>query len=242
MSRKGKRSGKGKKETKPRKDESAPPENETTDTPEGASADQPDETLADAPAEDVKLDPLEEQVQDLTDRLQRKTAEFANYQKRIQKEMDETRKYAIKPLALDLLQVLDSFERALDSSAEESAERPQVEDEFAKGFKMIYGLLKGALTSHGIVLIEAKDRPFDPNSHDAVMEEENPDLPDRTVIDELVKGYMLHERLLRPSRVRVSRTPKEPSTEEKAADEKLSEDADEKLSEDADEGQSEDKD
>ncbi len=204
MGRKGKKSGKGKKDKKPREEESV----------------LKDETPVDAPAEEKELDPLEEQVKDLTDRLQRKTAEFANYQKRIQKEMDETRKYAIKPLALDLLQVLDSFERALDS------EQPRVEDDFVKGFKMIYDLLKGSLTSHGIALIEAKDEPFDPNRHDAVMEEENPDLPDKTVIDELVKGYMLHERLLRPSRVRVSRTPKEPSAEEAAADEEPGEDKD----------------
>jgi len=211
MSRKGKKRGKGKKHKAPSGDASAP-RDESSETPAGAAQGDTgtsSEKSSEKSSEEKKLNPLEEQIEELTDRLQRKTAEFANYQKRIQKEMDDTRKYAIKPLALDLLQVVDSFERALDSSMGDSPEQARVEDEFVKGFQMIYDLLKGALTSHGIAMIEAKDELFDPNRHDAVMEEENPDLPDKTVIDELVKGYMLHERLLRPARVRVSRVPKE---------------------------------
>ncbi len=219
MTRKGKNSRKGKKNKNSRREETEPL-NEKTDAQKEPSAEAPDgEAAPEAPAETEELEPLEEQVKELTDRLQRKTAEFANYQKRIQKEMDETRRYAIKPLALDLLQVLDSLERALITSADDQSENQQGMEEFTKGFKMIYDQLMGALTSHGIVSIEAKNEPFDPNCHDAVMEEENPDLPDRTVIDELVKGYMLHERLLRPSRVRVSRIPKEQDADEAAADE-----------------------
>lgn len=159
---------------------------------------------------------LEEQIRSLTDRLQRKTAEFDNYQKRAHKERDETRKYAVKPLALDLLGVLDSFERALgagfagEAAQDAAAQGPEAgsaTSEFLAGFEMIREQFLNVLSTHGIVPIEALHEAFDPNLHDAVMEEENADFPDRTVIDELVKGFMLHDRLLRPARVRVSRQP-----------------------------------
>jgi molecular chaperone GrpE len=158
---------------------------------------------------------LEEQVLSLTDRLQRKTAEFDNYQKRAQKERDETRKYATKPLALDLLGVLDSFERALGAAGDADSDA----SEFLAGFQMIREQFLNVLSTHAIVPIEALHEPFDPNIHDAVMEEEDPDFPDRTVIDELVKGFMLHDRLLRAAQVRVSRQPAEEKADEPAGNE-----------------------
>ena len=164
--------------------------------------------------EENRISELEEQAAELTDRLQRKTAEFANYQKRIRKEMDETRKYAAGPMALELLTVLDSFDRALDSVDEGKEDWDDGKKEFLQGLILIQEQFRTALANHSIVPIEALGAPFDPNSHDAIMEEENPDLPDRTVMDELVKGYVLHDRLLRPARVRVARTPKAVPAEE----------------------------
>ena len=151
-------------------------------------------------------------MKDLTDRLQRKTAEFANYQKRIQKEMDDARRFAAKPLALELLSVIDSFERALGTQNAD-AENSGGTESIIQGLRLIHDQLLTTLANHGIVPIIALNEIFDPNLHDAIMEEENPDLPDKTVIDELVKGYMLHDRLLRPARVRVSRIPR-PAEEE----------------------------
>ncbi len=147
------------------------------------------------------------QIDELTDKLQRKTAEFLNYQKRMQREMEDVRRFAVKPLAFDLLTVADSFERALESAEGDEAGGNQ--DGFLEGFRMIFTQMTTAMEKSGVKPIEALNQPFDPNLHEAIMEEENPELPDRTVIDELIKGYMLHDRLLRPTTVRVSRNPGE---------------------------------
>ena len=121
-------------------------------------------------AAEQKIAELEEQVRDLTERLQRKTAEFANYQKRIRKEMDDTRKYAVGPLALELLSVLDSFDRAIGSvgtePAGEGGDHPPASPnagDLLHGLEMIHSQLKAALAAHGIVPIEALNEPFDPN-------------------------------------------------------------------------------
>ncbi len=150
----------------------------------------------------------EDRIEEYKDRLQRKTAEFSNYQKRIQKEISEIQRYSIKPLALELLSVLDDFERALDAVSD-------LENDFVKGFRMIREGLQAALSNHGVEPIEAQEKPFDPNLHDAIMEKDNPDLPDKTVLEEFKKGYMLYDRLLRPATVSVSRIPNEPEAQTK---------------------------
>jgi molecular chaperone GrpE len=196
---------------------------------EGGAPNLPDEAAR-------RIDELDGQVKELTDRLQRKAAEFANYQKRIQKEMDDARRFAAKPLALELLSVIDSFERALGSQNAD-AENSGGTESILQGMRLIHEQLLSALANHGIVPIDALNEIFDPNLHDAIMEEENSDLPDKTVIDELVKGYTLHERLLRPARVRVSRTPRpeevestEPDDEHEADGNSPGRDEDEKES------------
>jgi len=213
----------GRKKRREGHKDSSPPEareSEASETGESGPLDAGEKTkkkIAAGRAAEQKIAELEEQVRDLTERLQRKTAEFANYQKRVRKEMEDTRKYAVGPLALELLSVLDSFDRALGSvestPPQEGADPsgPAAGGDVLKGLEMIHSQLKAALAGQGIVSIEALNERFDPNRHDAVMEEENPDLPDRTVMDELVKGYMLHDRLLRPARVRVSRAPRKES-------------------------------
>lgn len=176
-----------------------------------------------APAPETESPDLEQQVEELKDKLQRKTAEFINFQKRMRREMEEVRRFAAKPLAFDLLTVADSFERALLADDEGNEKN---RDGFIEGFRMIFTQMISAMEKSGIKPIEALDQPFDPNRHEAIMEEENSELPDRTVIDELVKGYMLHDRLLRPTTVRVSRQPGE-STEEEELNEEPTEENDE---------------
>lgn len=135
------------------------------------------------------------------DRLQRTTAEFSNYQKRVQREVEETRKYAAGPVALDLLGVLDNLRRALEAA------EGKLDNGFLEGFRMIETQFLDVLQKHHITPVEAVNQPFDPNYHDAMMEVVDPSLPDKTVVEELEKGYLLHDRLLRPTRVRVSRQP-----------------------------------
>ena len=92
----------------------------------------------------------------------------------------------------------------------------KLDDGFIDGFRMIEQQLLDVLKRHGVNPIEATLKPFDPNIHDALLEVEDDSLPDKTVVDELEKGYMLHDRLLRPTRVRVSRQPSNASTEHAA--------------------------
>jgi molecular chaperone GrpE len=143
------------------------------------------------------------------DRLQRTSADFANYQKRMQREVEETRKYAAGPVALDLLGVIDNIHRAIEAAS------GRMDEGFLDGFKMIEEQLMDTLKKQGVAPIEALEQPFDPNFHEALMEIEDETRPDKTVVEELEKGYMIHDRLLRPARVRVSR---DSSREDKKAD------------------------
>ncbi|MHC4941481.1 MAG: nucleotide exchange factor GrpE [Planctomycetota bacterium] len=162
---------------------------------------------------------LEAERDEFRDRLQRTAADFSNYQKRAQRELDETRKFAASGLALDMIGVVDNFQRALEAAV------GKMEEDFIKGFQMIEEQLLGMLEKHGIKPIEALGQPFDPNFHDALLEVEDPSLPDKTVKDELERGYMIHDRLLRPTKVRVSRIPVS-KAEAKAEDESRNDAAD----------------
>ena len=142
---------------------------------------------------------LEAERDSYKERLQRVTADFHNYQKRVRREMEETRKYAAGPVILDLLGVLDDLQRAV------AAAEGEVDDRFLHGFRMIADRFAEVLAKHGVTPVEAEGRPFDPNLHDALMEVEDPERPDMTVVEEFVRGYRLHDRLLRPARVKVSR-------------------------------------
>lgn len=148
------------------------------------------------------------EIEDFRERLQRTAADFANYQKRAQRETADVKKYAASPLALDLLGILDDFQRALAAAA------GKLDADFLHGFMMIEAQLRETLQKHGVKPIEALNEPFDPNVHDALMEVEDDELPDKTVKDEIQKGYMIHDRLLRPTRVRVSRRPAPPKADE----------------------------
>ena len=166
------------------------------------------ETLREGTADSGEIRDSDE----IRDRLKRVTADFANFQKRSRKEQDETRKYAAGPLALDLLGVLDSFRRALDSA------EGKLDDAYLEGFRLIADQLLGLLGKHGVTPIEALNQPFDPNFHEALLEEPNSDLPDKTIVEEFETGYMHHDRLLRPTRVKVSRVPSEETPAEDGED------------------------
>jgi molecular chaperone GrpE len=153
------------------------------------------------------------------DRFQRSVADFSNYQKRAQREADDTRKYAAGPMALNLLEVLDNFQRAL------SAAQDKIEIDYLKGFEMIAEQILSVLEKHGITPFDAEGKPFDPNFHDALFSVEDEELPDNTIMEELQKGYMQYDRLLRPARVKVSKRPAgiKEGKDEEAQDEPVSE-------------------
>ncbi len=126
-------------------------------------------------------------------------AEFENYQKRQQRDLQQERRYAQLPLASDLLPVLDNLDRALEAAA-------QAGDNSAltQGVRLVMGQCIELLKRHGINRMECVGNPFDPNHHEAVTQLASPDHPSQTVLQAFEQGWLLHDRVLRPAKVIIS--------------------------------------
>ena len=164
----------------------------------------PDEPLTDATAEAAAPDvsptaDLERERDDYKDRWLRKSAEFDNYRRRIDRERREQAEQSVVDLMQDLLSVVDDFDRALTVDAGEGGAA------YRKGVELIHGKLHDLLRRHGVKPIEALGADFDPNLHEAVMQESSPGYRDNEVTAVLRKGYMLNDRLLRPASVKVAK-------------------------------------
>lgn len=148
-------------------------------------------------AEDVVTE-ADERLAELEDRYLRLQADYSNFRRRSGEEKQQMHLLGMEKLALDILPVLDNFERALATD--------EVKDEkFYEGMKMIADQFRGELAKNGIVEIEALNAPFDPNLHHAVLTEEKEGVESGVVIDVLQKGYKLKDRVIRPSMVKVSK-------------------------------------
>jgi molecular chaperone GrpE len=134
--------------------------------------------------------------------VQQTRADFENYQKRVQRDMAQERRYAQKPLALDLLSCLDNLERATAAAKQAGETGPLVQ-----GVAMVHAQLLDTFRRHGVTPIDALGKPFDPNLHQAVMQLPSAEHPPNTVVQVLEQGFMLHDRVLRPARVVVSKAP-----------------------------------
>lgn len=132
--------------------------------------------------------------------LQHLRADYANYQKRVQKEMETVRRFAVQPLILDLLAGLDNLERAIETTDGTGNSSGLLE-----GIRLVHQQLLAALARHGVQPIVAAGRPFNPEFHEALLEQPCAEKPDRTILQELQKGYSLHDRVIRPARVVVSK-------------------------------------
>ncbi len=140
-------------------------------------------------------------IREYEDLLKRKQAEFENYRKRVQREIEENKKYANVEIILDIINVLDDFERAIDS-----AKSSRNFDTLLEGIVMIENQLRGILEKkYGVKRIEAVGKEFDPNLHDAIMMEESDKYEEDTVIEDFQKGYIMHDRIIRPSKVKVAK-------------------------------------
>ena len=158
--------------------------------------DGPDATVA-AP-EGSELADLQRERDDYKDRWLRKGAEFDNYRKRVERERREQADQAVVDLLQELLLVVDDFDRALTVGGDEGGA-------YRKGVELIHGKLHDLLRKQGITAMDVLGADFDPNIHMAVMHEESPEHREGEVIGELQKGYMLHDRLLRPAMVKVAK-------------------------------------
>jgi len=141
----------------------------------------------------------EQQVQEYRDHLQRLTAEFDNYRKRVLKEQTRAVEMASEPLMRRLLEVLDEFELALMA-----AERKPDFDRFLHGVELVYAKLLETLLSEGLERIDAQGQPFDPSKHEALMQSGDGE-GEPVVADVLRQGYTLRGRVIRPAGVKVAR-------------------------------------
>lgn len=142
---------------------------------------------------------LERERDDLLDRLLRKTAEFDNFRKRVEKERREQAEWAAAEVLSDILAVLDDFDLAL------GIEAPPEAQSYRAGFELIHRQLGDLLRKRGVTPLETLGADFDPHLHQAIAYEESPGAREGEIIGELRKGYRLGERLLRPALVRVAK-------------------------------------
>lgn len=164
-----------------------------------ASDPRPTVEQADATGTASPLLDLQRERDDLYDRLLRKSAEFDNYRKRIERERREQADQAVTDLLLELLSAVDDFDRALTVDAGPGAAA------YRKGIELIHAKLHDLLRKYDVRPIDALGTDFDPNLHQAVMHEASPDHREGEVIGELQRGYLIHGRLLRPAMVKVAK-------------------------------------
>jgi molecular chaperone GrpE len=150
-------------------------------------------------AESQALLALKRERDDLYDRLLRKSAEFDNYRKRIERERREQADQAVVDLLRELLLVVDDFDLALKVEAGDEAAA------YRKGVELIHAKLHDLLRKSGVRPIDALGADFDPNVHQAVIHEVSPEHREGEVIGELRRGYLLGDRLLRPAMVKVAK-------------------------------------
>src|SRR4051812_563077 len=147
-----------------------------------------------SPEEEVAK--LRREIADLRDRSMRTLADFDNFRKRSERERQEAKRYALLEPLRDFLAVVDNLDRAL--SAQGSAE------DLKRGVEMTLRAFQEQLRRHGVREIPAQGEAFDPALHEAVMRQEDPTVERATVAEELQRGYMIHDRLLRPAMVKVA--------------------------------------
>ncbi|PZX07164.1 molecular chaperone GrpE [Psychrobacillus insolitus] len=166
----------------------------TEETEQAVSVDSVEEVV-----EVDELTLVKQQLEEEQDKAIRSRADFENYKRRVQKDKEADYKYRAQPLLLDILPVLDNFERALavNATTEEATS-------LVKGVEMVYRTLLDAVTKEGLEVIEAEGVAFDPNFHQAVMQEKDDSKEPGIVLQELQKGYKLKDRILRPSMVKVN--------------------------------------
>lgn len=146
-----------------------------------------------------KIDELEKERDSWKDKFLRKAAEFENYKKRVENDQISLLNYAAESFIRKILPVVDDFERSLQHIND-----AQDVENIKKGIELIYSKLIKFLEEHGVTKIEAIGKPFDVHFHEAVMQKEDPNAEPHTVLEELEKGYMLKDKVIRFAKVIVS--------------------------------------
>jgi molecular chaperone GrpE len=152
------------------------------------------------PSAEPELDKLRAEAAEHQQRLLRVQADYDNFRRRTVKEKEELAKYASSKLIGELLPVFDNFERALAAAMPEQGEQSSL----VKGVEMIFRQFEGVLKSEGLTIMETVGQPFNPEYHQAIMTVETDEYEEGTVVEELQKGYLLKDKVLRPAMVKVS--------------------------------------
>jgi molecular chaperone GrpE len=177
----------------PRKEKQAAAEQERQKASAAASA-------AEVEAQE-RIQQLEEEVKELNDQLLRKAAEFENFRKRMSRDKEDSIRYANAALLNDVLPVIDDFERAIQSAADSKDF-----DAFHTGVSMIEKQMVNMLERNwGLKRFSANGEPFDPEKHEAIAVEDTDQHDSEVVLEDYQKGYFLHDRVLRPAKVKVAR-------------------------------------
>ncbi|RZB34082.1 MAG: molecular chaperone GrpE [Desulfobacteraceae bacterium Eth-SRB2] len=176
-----------------------------------------DKEKADDPLKvmEERLESMEQESKDSHDRFLRVSAEFENYKKRAAREMNDFRKFANESFAKEMLSVVDNLDRAIESSSDDNHSNSSV----VEGVNMTLKEILKIFGQFGVKPFESLGKTFDPAVHQAVMQEESDDHPEKTILTELEKGYMIHDRLLRPAMVVVSKKTDSENQEKQAQEE-----------------------
>jgi molecular chaperone GrpE len=151
-----------------------------------------------------ELKRVEAENAELKDKLQRRQADFENYRKRVERERTETYNRVVADIAGKLLPVMDNLKRALETEASVEASESDEFRHFLSGVDLISKQLNGVLDALGVKPISAVGEPFDPHIHEAVVTEATDDYEPDTVMQEIVSGYRLGDKLIRPALVKVA--------------------------------------
>lgn len=171
---------------------------------EAAEASETTETAEEACKEESKgkkekKDKKDEKIAELTDKVTRQMAEFDNFRKRTEKEKSQMFDMGAKSIVEKILPVVDNFERGLSSVPDELKDNP-----FVDGMDKIYKQMLASLEEAGVTAIEAVEKEFDPNLHNAVMHVDDENYGENVVVEEFQKGYMYHDTVVRHSMVKVA--------------------------------------
>ena len=187
----------------PKAEEKEPEEKDTQPETDEAAADEEPEAEEEKKGffkkKEKKKDKKDEQIEDLTDRLKRQMAEFENFRKRTDKEKSQMYAMGAKGIIEKILPVIDNFERGLAAVPQD-----QMEDPFAEGMTKIYKQMMTILEELGVKPIAAVGEEFNPDFHNAVMHIEDDSLGENIIAEELLKGYMYHDSVVRHSMVKVA--------------------------------------
>ncbi len=190
--------------------EKTPSEPEAAERVESVpDASETDNSVNEITSEKPELDPLSPEAELARmkaeyearyDQMLRTVAEFENTKKRAEREKEEFLKYALEGIVKDLIPTVDNIERAI-----ESTKQSKDFDALAEGIQMIHKQFLNLLERRGVTPIEAVGQPFDPTQHEAIMLMESEEFPENRVIQEFQRGYLLHDRVVRPAMVSVSK-------------------------------------